>query len=106
MQNERFEKCFEARVDLCRRVLIGKNTDYARNNDKLHNFREVAKIEKITIEQAAQGMLVKHWQSIRDLLGDLDKGQYHSLDVWEEKLGDALNYLFILRAMVEERYHQ
>lgn len=104
MNVQTFEKCFEARVDLCRRVLIGKNVDYARGGDKLHNFREVAATEGITMEQALQGMLVKHWQSIRDLLKDLDSGQHHNMAVWEEKVGDALNYLFLLRGMLEERY--
>jgi len=103
MTGEAFEKIFEARVDLCRRVLVGKNTDYARGGDKLHNFRQIAETEGCTMERAAQGMLVKHWQSIRDMIGDLDRGQYHNMALWEEKIGDAINYLFLLRAMIEER---
>jgi hypothetical protein len=103
MTSQQFEKVFEARVDLCRRVMLAKNQDYGRGDDRLHNFRQIAETENCTMEAAAQGMLVKHWQSIRDMLGDLDRSQHHHMAVWEEKIGDALNYLFLLRAMLEER---
>ena len=99
-----FEQVFEARVDMCRRVLIGKNQDYAREGDKLHNFKAAAGMDGVTPEQALRGMLLKHWQSLRDLLADLDRGQHHNMAVWEEKLGDSLNYLFLLRALLAERY--
>ena len=103
MNAQEFERCFESRVDLCRRVLIGKNTDYARGGDKLHNFKQAAEMEGVSPEQALRGMLLKHWQSLRDLTNDMDRGMCHPMDIWEEKLGDALNYLFLLRALVEER---
>lgn len=104
MTNKDFEVCFESRVDMCRRVLVGKNQDYARNGEKLWNFKQASGMDGCTPEMALKGMLLKHWQSIRDLIGDLERGQHHSMAVWEEKVGDALNYLFILRALVEERY--
>ena len=99
-----FSKAFEDRVDLCRRVLVGKNAEYARGNDKLHNFKEAASMEGSSPEQALRGMLLKHWQSLRDLCDDLDKDQYHPVALWDEKIGDALNYLFLLDALVKERY--
>lgn len=104
MTYQEFEKCFEARVDLCRRVLVGKNQEYARGDDKLHNFKEAAAMESESPEQALRGMLLKHWQSLRDLCNDLDKGQFHPISLWDEKLGDGLNYLFLLNALVKERY--
>lgn len=104
MNAQEFEKCFESRVDLCRRVLIGKGTEYARGKDRLHNFNACAEVEGCLPERALQGMLIKHWQSIRDMIDDLDNGIYHHMPMWEEKIGDALNYLFILRALIEERH--
>lgn len=104
MTYENFEESFEARVDLCRRVLIGKNAEYARGQDKLHNFKEAAAMEGQSPEQALRGMLLKHWQSLRDLCNDLDRGQFHPTAIWDEKIGDALNYLFLLNAIVKERY--
>ena len=99
-----FADTFEYRVDLCRRVLTGKNAEYARGSDKLHNFKEAALMEGESPEQALRGMLLKHWQSLRDLCNDLDKGQFHPIALWDEKIGDALNYLFLLDALVKERY--
>lgn len=99
-----FANTFEYRVDLCRRVLVGKNAEYARGDDKLHNFKEAAFMEGESPEQALRGMLLKHWQSLRDLCNDLDKGQFHPIVLWDEKIGDALNYLFLLNALVKERY--
>lgn len=104
MTNEQFEKAFEARVDLCRRVLVSKNTEYARGQDKLHNFKEAAAMEGTSPEQALRGMLLKHWQSLRDLCNDLDKNIIHPIPLWDEKIGDGLNYLFLLDALVKERY--
>lgn len=103
MNTADFEKLFDARVDLCRRVLIGKNTDYARGGDKLHNFYEAAEMDGCTPEMAAKGMLLKHWQSLRDLVDDIDRGIYHARGHYAEKIGDSLNYLFLLNALIEER---
>jgi hypothetical protein len=104
MTTDQFEKTFEARVDLCRRVLISKNTEYARGQDKLHNFKEAASMEGQSPEQALRGMLLKHWQSLRDLCNDLDRDIIHPISLWDEKIGDSLNYLFLLDALVKERY--
>jgi len=104
MTHSDFESVFDARVELCRSILLQKNAEYAREGDKLHNFKLAAHMEGTSPEQALRGMLLKHWQSLRDLCNDLDKGQFHPIALWEEKIGDALNYLFILDALVKERY--
>jgi len=51
-------------------------------------------------------METKHSISIVDMIQDLEKGIHHSMEKWEEKIGDELNYLFLLRGMLEERYGQ
>jgi hypothetical protein len=78
--------------------------DYARGGDKLHNFKAAAEMDGVTPEQAAKGMLLKHWQSLRDLTDDMDRAVFLPRDVWSEKIGDAINYLFLLDALVAERY--
>jgi hypothetical protein len=106
MTYEEFESCFESRVDLCRRVLVGKNTEYARGGDKLSNFKKAGGMQGCSAESALQGMMAKHQVSIVDLIKDLDAGQHHNITIWEEKIGDALNYLFLLRSLLGERYRQ
>lgn len=104
MTYDAFEDCFNNRVDLCRRVLIGKNTEYARGGDKLSNFKKAGGRLGQTPETALLGMENKHSISIVDMIQDLEKGIHHSMAVWEEKIGDELNYLFLLRSLLEERY--
>lgn len=104
MTLEQFEGVFEARIDLCRRVLIGKNQEYARGGDKLSNFKKASGMLGQTPEGALQGMMTKHQVSIADLIQDLDKGIHHPMSMWEEKIGDSINYLLLLRGLLEERY--
>ena len=103
MNNEDFEKVFNAQVIICKRLLIKKNEDYARGGDKLSNFKSAAGLQRCTPERALQGMMAKHQVSINDMITDLDNGYCASLDVWEEKINDALNYLFLLKALLVER---
>lgn len=104
MTYEEFSECFESRVDLCRRVLIGKNTEYARGGDKLSNFKKAAGRLGQSPETALIGMETKHSISIVDMVQDLERGIHHPMDKWEEKIGDELNYMFLLRGLLEERY--
>lgn len=106
MTYEDFSKSFEARVDLCRRVLVGKNTEYARGGDKLSNFKKAAGLQGCTPEEALQGMMAKHQVSINDMIVDLGNNSHHDMTKWEEKIGDALNYLFLLKGLLDERYNK
>lgn len=104
MTYEEFESTFEARVDHCRRVLIGKNTEYARGGDKLSNFKKAAGLQGTTPEGALKGMWAKHLVSVCDFIDDLERGIHHPQDKWDEKLVDSLNYLFLLDGLLKERY--
>lgn len=44
-------------------------------------------------------MLSKHLVSISDMCVD---GREYSVERWTEKITDSINYLLILRAMIEE----
>jgi len=98
-----FDKCVESRMDLCRKVLIAKGTEYA-TSDRLSNFKKAAALLQCTPEEALWGMQVKHIVSLTDMLSDLSVGINAPLCKWDEKIGDALNYLFLLRAQLQERH--
>jgi hypothetical protein len=83
---------------------VGKNTEYARGGDKLSNFKKASGRLGTTPESALLGMETKHSISIVDLIQDLDKGIHHPMSIWEEKIGDELNYMFLLRGLLAERY--
>lgn len=99
MNAEEFDKLFEEVVDHMRQTLVVKAKEYASNKDRLHNFRVAAAFTGETPEQALWGMNVKHLVSISDMV---KSGNIYSQDVWDEKIGDALNYLVLLRALVVE----
>lgn len=99
MNGERFEAIFEATVDRCRETLVNKAREYADDADRMHVFKAAAGLLGGTPEQALWGMQVKHLVSITDMI---EKNDFYPAEVWDEKIGDALNYLFLLRAQVSE----
>ena len=96
MNIETFENIVKEQIDKCKYTLITKNKEYA-TEDVFHAFKKAAALEGITKEQALAGMMAKHTVSIYDMIG-----QEYSLDRWDEKIGDNINYLLILAAMLRE----
>ena len=98
MDAQEFETIFEAQVDACRKTLVKKAEEYSPV-DRLSNFKVAGTLAGCTPQQALGGMLAKHIVSIYDLIRD----DSYDLDIWNEKLGDALNYLFLLKALLIEQ---
>jgi hypothetical protein len=98
MDAQEFETIFEAQVDACRKTLVKKAEEYLPV-DRLSNFKVAGTLAGCTPQQALGGMLAKHVVSIYDLIRD----DSYDLDIWNEKLGDALNYLFLLKALLIEQ---
>ena len=96
----------ENQIERSMDVLIEKNNEYGANNDRLHNFRVAAELQNCTMEQALAGMMCKHTISIYDMIQGLsdDEKRKYPLELWEEKITDNINYLLLLKAVVEERY--
>ena len=90
-------------VGIIETVLIDKSKDYSRGGDKLHNFKRAAVVGETTPEKALLGMKLKHDVSILDIVGDLDDLELPSIEELDEKFGDAINYLILLKAMILER---
>jgi hypothetical protein len=49
---------------------------------------------------------MKHIISVLDLIGDQARGHHADQKMWEEKIGDAINYLILLEALVTEYPHE
>ena len=98
MTTEYFEKCFEEQVERSRRVLCSKAKEYA-TADRLHNFKVAATLEGCTPAQALAGMLAKHTVSIYDMCMS---GEDYPMALWEEKITDHINYLFLLNAIIRD----
>lgn len=102
MNTKRFNEVISSRMALCTEVLCKKADEYA-TDDRLHNFKVAAKLQRCTPEKALAGMMCKHTVSVYDLIYDLENGKCASREMWEEKIGDSLNYLLLLTALIEER---
>jgi hypothetical protein len=103
MEHGEFFSMVDDTFDMCKSVLGAKNAEYARGGDKLHNFKVAAGLEQCSPEMSLRGMLTKHVVSIYDMVNDIEKGEMHSIEQWDEKLIDALNYLLLLRGLLIER---
>lgn len=81
-------------------TLLQKAKEYATDGDRLHNFKVAAAVQGITPAVALAGMMAKHTVSVYDMIGT---GATYPLPLWEEKIKDSINYLFLLWAMVNEQ---
>ena len=94
-----FEKIVDEQVKRSVDILVVKAKEYASEEDRLHNFKQAASIQVTTPINACAGIMVKHTVSVFDMCR-ADKT--YSLDMWNEKITDSINYLLLLRALVEE----
>ena len=106
MNQETFNSVLDRRITLCREVLSGKSKEYARDEDKLHNFKRAALLENCTPEKALRGMFTKHIISVYDIIDDIEKGTIPTQHLLDEKIGDSINYLILLEALVNERHRE
>lgn len=110
MKAAEFDALLERRIGLMRQVLASKGKEYASDQDWLHNFKRAAEIrgsaEEIQEDTPAGvllGMLIKHWVSIEDLVlsHTLNGGHAEPARI-DAKIGDAINYLILLEAVLKE----
>lgn len=96
-------------MEHCKSLLVTKGNEYAPEAmtnveiDRLAHFKKAATLMRTTPKIALMGMLVKHYISIMDMSMD-DKD--YPVEQWSEKITDSINYLLILRAIVEEEKHE
>lgn len=100
MTNEEFETIKNGCIAEINRVLGNKAREYSSKQDRLHNFNEAKKIMRCnTREYALLGMLNKHTVSVTDLILKYEKeGILPDENILEEKIGDSINYLILLKA--------
>jgi hypothetical protein len=98
MDSDEFDKVLTDQMARVIEVLGSKAKEYA-TEDRLHNFKVAAILRGISPREAVAGMMVKHTISIYDMTSSniefID-------DVWDEKITDHINYLILLRAVIQE----
>lgn len=101
MTTDELKAVFEEQAQRCREVLLQKGAEYTPDeSDRFSSFRTAANLQHTSPANALLGMLSKHIVSLYDMsfVGTED----HSAAIWDEKITDALNYLFILSAIIKE----
>ena len=100
MTNVEFSAVLEQQLDRCRNVLGCKSKEYdLETGDRFHSFKVAAALQHLTPKQALCGMMCKHTVSVYDMVEtDAD----YPLEKWDEKITDNINYLLLLRGLIEE----
>lgn len=94
-----FERVVSEQIERSTSVMCNKAKEYA-TQDRLYNFKVAAGIRDCTPIQALAGMMEKHTVSVYDMC---DSGGEYPIELWNEKITDSINYLLLLRALVEEK---
>lgn len=101
MNSNEFETVLQDVIRSIRQTLGHKASEYATDDDRLHNFKMAAALTGETQAQALRGMLVKHTVSVYDLMAKADTTEI-PMELWDEKITDHINYLILLKAIVVE----
>jgi hypothetical protein len=101
MDNGTFNEILESELERARNTLAGKAEEYASDKDRLHNFRNAAQMQETDLAGALGGMMIKHTISVYDMINHGNTTDY-TLEQWKEKIGDHLNYLLLLMAIIHE----
>jgi len=102
MKAEIFENIVKARLNHCEKLLCAKGVEYARNGDRLHNFKTAARIDDCSKFQALKGMWMKHIVSVFDMIEDANNEKLPSQKLMDDKLSDMINYTLLLEGLLRE----
>lgn len=104
MTATKFDSILDARIAKTRSVLGSKAGEYASDLDRLPNFKRAAALLGTTPAKALVGFLTKHLVSVLDIVDHDAAGLGVSTAALDEKVGDAVNYLILLEAVLLEKW--
>lgn len=99
---ELFDEVLREQLKQTEATLGLKGREYSKGADRFSNFKDAARIEQVSPEKALLGMMVKHEVSVRDIVAKLDT-ELPTEAMLNEKCGDWLNYIVLLKGMIVER---
>lgn len=102
MNTEQFNSLIEAQIEICKKLLISKNEEYATKVDRLSNFRQPTSLLGMCPAEVAFCYDSKHIASIRKIVHEISEGKLPTKELWQEKITDYLNYGFLINACVME----
>ena len=96
-----FTDLIETKLSDYKKTLLLKNEEYG-TDDVLQNFKTSAAMQNCKPCTALAGMMCKHTTSIYDMIRSMECGGIFSAEKWDEKIGDHINYLLLLRALIAD----
>jgi len=106
MTNERFQEILRQFQEHQSRTLEVKGKEYSgskRYQNKLHNFYRMAEAGRKSPGEALEGVALKQFVSVQDMIRDMADGEKFSRAYVMEKMGDLCNYFGpLLLAVMEE----
>lgn len=106
MKIEVFEQTVTEALDKSKQTLTAKRNEYSRNNNVFHNFEKAKQVSLHESKEAvAWEFMVKHLQSLRDMINDVENNNYKYINkpLIDEKCIDIINYTLLIRGMLIER---
>ena len=98
-QNE-FNVVLEQQYRKCADVLAHKKKEYTGDRiDRLSAFKIAASLQGCTPKAALAGMMSKHVVSLYDMC--YSSLLQFDLEQWDEKITDCINYLILLKALID-----
>ena len=99
MTHERFNEVIEEMLDKCKSTLIKKQDEYNLDEDRLSFFKDGNELTKLPPERILYLFMFKHIKSLADMVAS---EKSYPKELWEEKIQDNINYLLLLRALLED----
>ena len=99
MTHEKFNKVVDEMLDTCRKTLVKKQDEYNLDADRLSFFKEGNELTRLSPERTLYMFMYKHIKSLADMIAS---EHAYSKEMWEEKIKDNINYLLLLRALLED----
>lgn len=101
MTLEKFNESVVDQLTYCADLLTAKGKEYAPDAevDRLACFKVAAVLQNESPKEALCGMLAKHLVSVYEMCRSKET---YSHEKWTEKITDSINYLLILKAMVDD----
>jgi hypothetical protein len=108
MNNNDFYRLIDEFYQANIQVMKSKGEEYAGSDDKFANFKRLAELQQISTLSIWFTYFTKHFDSLTSFIRRVNKGE--SIPEIEAtlsepisgRIGDMINYLFILKGMIDE----
>jgi len=99
MTNKEFVEIVNKQLRLCQIILTQKGNEYGSKDDRLIQLTKHGELNGIHPANAAWQLGCKHLVSISEMTKD---PVMYPIEVWDEKITDAINYLLLIKATIVE----